>query len=68
MQIEYLIPAFLRSTHLYSLQTKVIFKEKNVFEFADSIFHPQGGGQPNDKGWVIKGEDKFDILKGTMNR
>lgn len=23
-----------------------------MIEFSDTIFHPQGGGQPNDKGWI----------------
>lgn len=43
-----------------------------MIEFADTIFHPQGGGQPNDKGWIIynkNGEEtKHDILGTSSDR
>lgn len=53
MQAELFVPSYLKNTHLYSLKTKVSgIKDGNKVMFEDTIFHPQGGGQPKDKGWI----------------
>lgn len=50
--MELFVPAYLKNTYLFELETKVASINDNMIEFADTIFHPQGGGQPNDKGWI----------------
>ena len=50
--MDLFIPSYLKNTYLFELQTKVAAIEEGKVEFEDTIFHPQGGGQPKDKGWV----------------
>lgn len=47
------VNSYLKNTYLFKLQTKVLSRDGDLFQFTDTIFHPQGGGQPNDKGWVL---------------
>jgi Ser-tRNA(Ala) deacylase AlaX len=53
--MELKVPLYLNNPKLYQINTKIIHKEGDLFEFEDTIFHLQGGGQPNDKGWIISG-------------
>jgi Ser-tRNA(Ala) deacylase AlaX len=46
----------------------VVGKAEGFYEFKESIFHLQGGGQPNDRGWVAVGQDKIEIVGGTIER
>lgn len=54
--MEKFVYSFLKNTYLFELLTTVkrISQSKTEGEilvsFNDSIYHPQGGGQPNDKG------------------
>ena len=50
--MDLFIPSYLKNTYLFELQTKVAAIEEGKVEFEDTVFHPQGGGQPKDKGWV----------------
>ncbi len=61
-------PLYLTSPKLYQLTTKLVHKEADLFEFADTIFHLQGGGQPNDKGWIVFQNHKFDVLGGAIDK
>lgn len=45
-------PLYLTHPKLYSLTTTLLRKEADLLEFQDTIFHLQGGGQPNDRGWI----------------
>lgn len=50
------IPRYYTDSHLTSLETTVLSVEerdgKTVLLLADTIFHPQGGGQPTDTGFI----------------
>ena len=60
---------YLKDTYRYSLQTKVknISSDKMI-EFEDTIFHPQGGGQPQDKGFILYNNKKYSIVKAQIDR
>ena len=57
--MELKTPLYLLSPKKYELDTVIAANEGGSYEFQDSIFHLQGGGQPNDRGWIQAGEDKF---------
>ncbi len=52
IKMDLFVPAYLQNTYLFELKTQVASKKDDLIEFNDTIFHPQGGGQPNDKGWI----------------
>lgn len=52
MQAELFIPSYLKNTYLFQLHTKIANIHEGKVLFEDTIFHPQGGGQPKDKGWI----------------
>lgn len=52
MEPELFVPTFLKDTYIFELNTKIAEVHEGQLLFADTIFHPQGGGQPKDKGWV----------------
>ena len=41
---------------------------KYYLNFDKTPFHPQGGGQVGDKGWVIIGEASIEVLNTVENR
>ena len=53
--MELFVPSYLKNTYNYQLETTVAGFKDDMVEFADTIFHPQGGGQPDDKGVIIFG-------------
>jgi alanyl-tRNA synthetase len=57
---------FLHDTYLHTIKTNIIKSDidenqKPYVLFNSTIFHPQGGGQPTDTGFVIINNDKFFI-------
>lgn len=68
MQADLKVPVYLAQPHLYEYQTTLANRKDDLYEFDNTIFHLQGGGQPNDKGWLTHGENKFDILGGSVDR
>lgn len=52
MQAELFIPSYLKNTYLFELKTRIANIQEGKILFEDTIFHPQGGGQPKDKGWI----------------
>ena len=66
--MDIFVPAYLQNTYLYQLQTHVSAISEGKVLFADTVFHPQGGGQPNDKGWVEVAGVKRVITGATSNR
>lgn len=75
-RIKYLIavameikaPLYLTQPNLYNLNTRLVGRTGDLFEFEDTIFHLQGGGQPDDKGYILFQENKLDILGGTIEK
>lgn len=57
MQPQLFIPSYLKNTYQFDLQTKISKIENNKILFSDTIFHPQGGGQPKDKGYFQIGNN-----------
>lgn len=62
--MEKFVYSFLKNTYLFELPTRILSVSKQpdglLLELADSIFHPQGGGQPNDVGKIVlPGEKEF---------
>lgn len=39
-----------------------------MIEFDDTIFHPQGGGQPKDEGYIIYKNQRYMISKAEVDR
>lgn len=60
-------PAFLRDPYLTTLETTVVAQGEdpkgNWVLLADTIFYPEGGGQPADRG-TIAGVPVVDVQKG----
>lgn len=61
------LPAFYRDPYLCRLETQVIASgrdDRGVWvELADTIFYPEGGGQPADRG-TVNGVPVVDVQKG----
>ena len=57
---------YLLQPRLFELDTEIVAKDENLYEFKESIFHLQGGGQPNDRGWIHLGADAIEIVGGTI--
>lgn len=66
MQVK--TPVYLLQPKRHELDTVVVTNDQGMVEFQDSIFHLQGGGQPNDKGWLELEGNKIDILGGAIER
>ena len=60
------VPLYLANPKLYQINTKIASREEGLFEFEDTIFHLQGGGQPNDKGWIKCEGTQYEIIGGTI--
>jgi Ser-tRNA(Ala) deacylase AlaX len=66
--MEVKTPIYLLQPRKFELETVVASNQDGLYEFSESIFHLQGGGQPNDRGWVEVGNDKYEITGGTNER
>jgi Ser-tRNA(Ala) deacylase AlaX len=45
--------------------TNVTDKQSKIVVLHETIFYPQGGGQPSDVGYITNGSVKFNVLKCT---
>ena len=68
MDAELFVPAYLKETYLFELKTKVAAIKERQLLFEDTIFHPQGGGQPKDKGWVMINGNKSQIINASAEK
>lgn len=63
------IPAFYRDPYLSRLQTRLVASgrdDRGVWiELEDTIFYPEGGGQPADRG-TVAGVPVVDVQKGPQ--
>lgn len=53
MQPDLFVPSYLKNTYQFELKTSIREIKDGKVLFTDTIFHPQGGGQPKDKGWAL---------------
>ena len=65
------VPRYLEDTYLFEISAYIVTVErsdnlsKGEFKIilSETIFHPQGGGQPSDVGWIFIDEDcQFEVL------
>ena len=58
-------PIYLEDTYLFEYTTKItdIVQQGNSADvyFEETIFYPQGGGQPSDVGYIIINQTKYDV-------
>ena len=56
---------FLQDTYLFNLKSTINYVQKQADSidlcFNETIFHPQGGGQPSDKGYIIYRGSQYNI-------
>jgi len=52
-------PAYYRDSYMQSLATEIIKIEDKTVRLADTIFYPEGGGQPGDQGELIADDKTF---------
>jgi Ser-tRNA(Ala) deacylase AlaX len=60
-------------TYLTEVVTRVVVVDGNRIAVRENLFHPQGGGQPADRGWIgagevrpVRGEDGLVYLDGSV--
>lgn len=54
--------AYLQNSYRKELDTTVLFAEGNEVVVEETILYPTGGGQPNDKGIIMRGAEKFNVV------
>ena len=68
---QHSMPRYLEDTYLFQIASYIVSVEpsdnrsKGEFKIilTETIFHPQGGGQPSDVGWIQLDEDtQFEVL------
>ena len=62
------MPTYLKDTYIYQLQTKIAEVNESKVVFEDTVFHPQGGGQPNDKGFMVVNGHKYEITAAAADK
>lgn len=74
LAVSHTIKEFNHDTYKTELETNVLSISKDEKDgkieaiFASTIFHPQGGGQPSDEGYLTVGSNKINILSLTHDR
>jgi Ser-tRNA(Ala) deacylase AlaX len=53
---------YLEDCYLKEFDAEVISVQKNLVELDQTAFYPVGGGQPNDRGKIIFGNEEFNVL------
>jgi Ser-tRNA(Ala) deacylase AlaX len=71
--MEKIVHSFLKHTYLFQLPVRVVAIKPDgdgrLLQFNDTIFHPQGGGQPNDVGKILLPNQKeYPILSCINDR
>eukprot|EP00919_Chromeraceae_sp_WS-2016_P063367 GHVR01149790.1.p1 GENE.GHVR01149790.1~~GHVR01149790.1.p1 ORF type:complete len:104 (+),score=2.51 GHVR01149790.1:27-338(+) len=68
------IPKYITNPYLCNLDTKVVdvYQQEGhqYYQFQDTIFHLQGGGQPSDLGFVrcSSSDQEYPILGGLKGK
>lgn len=58
-------PAYYRDSYLQTLDTEITAIEDHMVIFADTIYYPEGGGQPGDQGVLSADGETFAIIDTT---
>ena len=62
---------YLENSYLYLLKARVVAVQPTTSAFSvvldETIFHPQGGGQPSDRGTITSAKAKFNVTKSTFD-
>lgn len=56
------IELFRNDSYLKSCNSKIIKIDDNGIKLNQTIFYPEAGGQPGDKGKIIIGNDEIDVI------
>lgn len=69
--MEKAVHAFLKHSYLYQLPVRIVGarveQDGVMLEFSDTIFHPQGGGQPNDVGRLRLSDNREVPILSCLN-
>lgn len=74
LNIPQTIKEFNHDTYKTELETKVVSVSKDEKDgkieviFSSTIFHPQGGGQPSDEGYISNGSNKINVISIVFDR
>src|SRR3989338_4755355 len=60
-------PLYMDNSYLKEFSATVTEINGNVIMLDKTAFYPAGGGQPNDLGKIIKGENIFDVVNVTKD-
>lgn len=52
---------YLENTYLFECEARVIDCKETELVLSATVFHPQGGGQPSDRGTITVGAGVFDV-------
>jgi len=54
---------YMKNSYLKKWDAKVVSVKDDKYVVLDkTAFYPKGGGQPSDKGYIIKGDEKFKVV------
>ncbi|KAJ8611154.1 hypothetical protein CTAYLR_003580 [Chrysophaeum taylorii] len=61
---------FLEDTYLFECEGSVLASSETEVVLSATVFHPQGGGQPSDKGTITVGDSIFEVsgVRATARR
>lgn len=54
---------YLNDCYLKEFEAKVVKAEGNQIELDKTAFYPESGGQPSDKGKLLRGDEEFTMVK-----
>ncbi len=59
---------YQKDSYLRENYAKVTDVDKNVVYFDKTIFHPRSGGVDHDTGWIITGDNKWNVVRVIIDK
>lgn len=59
---------YLSDTYLFEYTANIVENKLNVIILSETIFHPQGGGQPSDIGIIKSKSAEFEVEHVTLTK